>query len=34
LLSKFVEGWTVAVRPFRVLGVTLPAVLNMGDHAA
>jgi hypothetical protein len=35
LLSKFVEGWTVAVRPFRVLGATLPsAAVNMSDHAA
>jgi hypothetical protein len=35
LLMKFVEGRTVAVRPFRVLGATLPtAAVNMTDHAA
>jgi len=35
LLMKFLEGRTVAVRPFRVLGATLPAAaINMTVHAA
>lgn len=35
LMSNFVEGRTVAVRPFRVLRATLPdVVMSMADHAA
>jgi len=34
LLSRIVEGRTVAVRPFRVLRATLPKLLDMTDHAA
>lgn len=34
LMSKFVEGWTVAVRPFRVLRPLAAAALNIADHAA
>ena len=34
LLSKLVEGRTVAVRPFRVLGPLACAAVNMTDHAA
>ncbi len=35
LLLKFVEGWNVAVRPFRVFRVTLTvADVKMTDHAA
>ena len=34
LVSKFVEGRTVAVRPFRVLGATALAAVGMAVHAA
>jgi hypothetical protein len=34
LVSKFVRGRTVAVRPFRVLGETPPVLVSMTDYAA
>lgn len=34
LVSKFVRGRTVAVRPFRVLGETPPLMLRITDQAA